>query len=59
MPEREEDDTLNGEELEYRVVRLEYMLSSEVEEEESVEGERDGHVVDDGYVQISALRTET
>ena len=41
LPVGEEDDALDGEELQHRVVRSEKVLRGEVEEEEGVEGHRD------------------
>lgn len=54
MPEGEEDDRLDHEELEHRVVRNEQLARGEVEEEERVQRQADGDVVDDGDVQVAA-----
>ncbi len=59
LPEGEEDDGLDGEELEHGVVGAEEVPRREVEEEECVQRERDGYVVDDGDVQVAAVRSET
>ena len=57
LPEWEEDDGLDGEELEYRVVGLEEVPCGKVEEEEAVEGQWHRDVVDDGDVEVATLRT--
>lgn len=54
MPEGEEDDRLDHEELEDGAVGAEQLAGGEVEEEEGVEGQADGDVVDDGHVQVAA-----
>lgn len=54
LPEGEEDDRLDHEELEHRVVRNEQLARGEVEEEERVQRQADGDVVDDGDVQVAA-----
>ena len=41
LPVGEEDDALDGEELQHRVVRSEKVLRGKVEEEEGVESHRD------------------
>ena len=53
LPEGQEDDRLNGEELEDRVERSQEVLGAEVEEEQGVEGERDGDIVDQGDVEVT------
>ena len=53
LPEREEDDGLDHEELEDRAVGAEQLPCGEVEEEEGVEGQADRDVVDDGHVQVA------
>ena len=40
LPVGEEDDALDGEELQHRVVRSEKVLRGKVEEEQGVEGHR-------------------
>lgn len=57
MPERQKDDGLDGEELEYWIKGLEHFPGGAEEEEETVEGETDGEVVHDGDVQIAAVGT--
>jgi hypothetical protein len=57
LPEREEDDRLDGEELEYRVVGAQQVLGGKVEDDQSVKGQGDAHVVDDGHVQVSLVHT--
>lgn len=54
LPEGEEDDRLDHEELEHRVVRNEQLARGEVEEEERVQRQADRDVVDDGDVQVAA-----
>ena len=56
LPIGEEDDTLDGEELEDRIVRPEEILGGEVEEEEGVESNRDAQVVDEGDIDVSIVR---
>ena len=53
MPEGEEDDRLDGEELEHGFVGPEQVAGGEEEEEEGVERQADGEVVDDADVQVS------
>lgn len=55
MPEGQEDDRLDGEELEHRLVRPQQVAGGEEEEEEGVEGQADREVVDDGDVQVSSV----
>lgn len=54
MPEREKDDRLDHEELEDGAVGTEQLPGGKVEEEEGVEGQADGDVVDDGHVEVAA-----
>lgn len=54
MPEGKKDDRLDHEELEDRAVRAEQLPGGKVEEEEGVEGQADGDVVDDGHVEVAA-----
>lgn len=54
LPEGEEDDRLDHEELEHGAVRAEQLPGGEVKEEEGVEGQANGDVVDDGHVQVTA-----
>ena len=53
MPKGEENDRLDREELEGRVVRPQELLGGRVEEEESEEGDRDADVVDEGGVEVT------
>jgi hypothetical protein len=53
LPEREEDDGLDGEEFENRIVGPQEILRGEVEDDQGVQGQRDAHVVDDGHVQVA------
>lgn len=55
LPEGQEDDRLDGEEFEHRLVRPEQVTGCKEEEEESVESQADGEVVDDGDVQVSSI----
>ncbi len=53
LPEREEDDGLDGEEFENRIVGPQEILRGEIEDDQGVQGQRDAHVVDDGHVQVA------
>lgn len=53
MPEGEEDDGLDHEELEDRPVGTEQLPCGKVEEEEGVKGQADRDVVDDGHIQVA------
>ena len=55
MPEGKEDDRFDGEELQHRFVGPEQVTRGEEEEEEGVEGQADGEVVDDADVQVSSV----
>lgn len=57
LPEGEEDDGLDHEELEDGAVGTEQLPRGKVEEEEGVEGQADGDVVDDGDVQVTTGNT--
>lgn len=57
LPEGEEDDRLDHEELEHRAVWDEQFTCGEVEEEESVERQADGDVVDNGHIEVTASNT--
>lgn len=52
LPEGEEDDGLDHEELEDGAIGTEQLPCGEVEEEESVKSQADGDVVDDGHVEV-------
>lgn len=54
MPEGKKDDRLDHEELEDGAVRAEQLSGGKVEEEEGIEGQADGDVVDDGHVEVAA-----
>ena len=53
MPKGEENDRLDREELEGRVVGPQELLGGRVEEEESEEGDGDADVVDEGGVEVT------
>lgn len=55
LPEGEKDHRLDGEEFEYRFVWPQEVTSGEEEEEESIEGQADREVVDDGNVKVSSI----
>jgi len=57
LPEREEDDGLDCEELEDGIVRSEKVFSGKVEEKQSVQCKTDADVVDYSDVQVAALRS--
>lgn len=57
MPEGEEDDRLDHEELEHGVVRDKQFTCGKVEEEESVERQADRDVVDNGHIQVATSNT--
>lgn len=55
LPEGQEDDRLDGEKFEHRLVRPEQVTGCKEEEEESVESQADREVVDDGDVKVSSI----
>lgn len=55
LPEREEDDGLDGEELEDGLEGLQELPGGEVEKEQGVEGQADGDVVDEGDVEVATV----
>lgn len=57
MPKGKKDDRFNHEKFEHRAVGAEKVSGGEVEEEESVQGQADRDVVDDGHIQIPAGHT--
>lgn len=57
LPEGEEDDGFDHEELEHGPVGAEQVSSREVEQEESVERQADRDVVDDGHIEVTAGNT--
>lgn len=58
LPEREKDNWLDHEELEHGVVWDKQFTCGKVEEEESVEWQTDGDVVDNSHVQVATGHTE-
>lgn len=58
LPEGQEDDRLHHEELEDWAVGTEQLSSGEVEEEEGIERQADGDVVDDRHVEVATGYTE-
>lgn len=57
LPEGEEDDRFDHEELEQGAVGVEQVPGGEVEEEEGVERQADWDVVDDGHIQVPTVHT--
>lgn len=57
LPEGEEDDCLDGDELEDRLKRAQQVHGGKVEEEEGVKCQADREVVDDGDVEVATLDT--
>lgn len=55
LPEGEEDDGLDGEEFEDGFKGLQELPGGEVEEEQGVESQADGDVVDEGDVEVAAV----
>jgi len=53
LPEREEDDRLDGEELEDRVEGAQKVVGREVEQKQGVQGQGDAAVVDEGGVEVA------
>ena len=53
LPEGKENNCLDREELQGRVIRPQKLLGGRVEEEESKEGDRDANVVDQGCVEVT------
>ena len=53
LPEGKENNCLDREELQGRVIRPQKLLGGRVEEEESKEGDRDADVVDEGGVEVT------
>lgn len=58
LPKGEKDDGFDHDELENGAIGNQQFTGGEVEEEESVERQTDGDVVDDGRVQVAARHTE-
>ena len=57
LPEGEEDDGLDHEELEHGAVGAEQLAGGEEEEEEGVQRQADRDVVHDAHVQVAAGNT--
>lgn len=57
LPEGQEDDRLDHQELEHGAVRAEQLPGGEIEQEEGVQRQADGDVVDDGDIQITTGNT--
>lgn len=57
LPEGEEDDRFDHEELEQGAVGVEQVPGGEVEEEEGVERQADREVIDDGHIQVPTGHT--
>lgn len=57
MPEGEEDDSLDGDELEDRLKWAQQIHGGKVEEEKGIKGQADREVVDDGDVEVSTVDT--
>lgn len=55
LPEGEEDDGFDGEELEYWLEWSQEVPGSEVEKEQSVESQANRGVVHEGHVQVAAV----
>lgn len=58
LPEGEENDRLDHQELEHGAVGAEQLTGGEVKEEEGVQRQADRDVVDDGHVQVTAGNAE-
>lgn len=57
LPEGEEDDSLDGDELEDWLKRAQQVHGGKVEEEKGIKGQADREVVDDGDVEVSTVDT--
>lgn len=57
LPEGEEDDWFDHEELEHGPVGTEEVSGGEVEQEKGVERQADGDIVDDGHIQVTTSNT--
>lgn len=55
LPEGEEDDCLDSDELEDWLKRAQQVHGGKIEEEKGVKCQADREVVDDGDVQVAAL----
>jgi len=56
LPEREKDDGLDRQKLHLWVICTEQFFGGDVEEEQSVQSQRDANVVDYRYVQVAMMR---
>lgn len=57
LPEGEENDRLDHQELEHGAVGAEQLSGGEVKEEECVQRQANRDIVDDGHVQVTAGNT--
>ena len=57
LPEGQEDDRLDNAEFENWVIGAKQLLSSKVEQQQSIQGQADGDVVDDGDVEVATHRS--
>lgn len=57
LPEGEEDDGLDSDELEDWLKRAQQVHGGKVEEEKGIKGQADREVVDDGDVEVSTVDT--
>lgn len=53
LPERQENDWFDSEELPDRIIWTQQFPGGKIKQEQSVEGQTDGHIVDQGDVQES------
>ncbi len=57
LPEGEEDDWFDHQELEHGPVGAQEVSGGEVKQEKSIEWEADGDIVDDGHIQVTTSNT--
>lgn len=55
LPEGEEDDAFDGEELDERIKGLQELLGGVVEEKQSIQSKRHRDVVNNGDIQVAAV----
>lgn len=55
LPEGEEDNRLDGEELQDWLKRAQKLHGGKVEEKKGIEGQADGEVVNDGDVEVATV----
>lgn len=55
LPEWQEDDGLDRQELHLGIISTKQLFGSNIEEEESIESESDANVVDNRYVQVAVI----